>query len=270
MANGPTRGKAALGYALSLYGRVQDRLSHVLVSAPFESHPQFFYPTVRSRVIHTPHPHNRPHDTREAKVTLAVIPFVRLREELPDTLLDGEVRLGDAVNAAQRAIGPMELVIDLPGRRLRAGGRAIGLSPLLLAFLAWLARRRMRGEGWLACPSQEAPEARYAAAFLAEYRAVLGEMGDDERTAGRLRDEGGMTREFFSQTKSKLHRSLRVRLGQRHARPYLISAKGSRSRRRYGLDIDPEAIRFGPVEPSGGPARRAATLPFDSPGKTTG
>ena len=28
-----------LGYALSLYGRAQDKLSHVLVSPPFESSP---------------------------------------------------------------------------------------------------------------------------------------------------------------------------------------------------------------------------------------
>ena len=33
------------GYALSLYGREQDRLSHVLVDADYESHPQFYYPT---------------------------------------------------------------------------------------------------------------------------------------------------------------------------------------------------------------------------------
>ncbi|MBV5299598.1 MAG: TIGR02584 family CRISPR-associated protein, partial [Rhodoferax sp.] len=32
-----------LGYALSLFGRPQDRLSHVLVSEPFESSYDFFY-----------------------------------------------------------------------------------------------------------------------------------------------------------------------------------------------------------------------------------
>lgn len=35
-----------LGYALSLLGRPQDRLSHVLVSSPFESNLDFFYPTL--------------------------------------------------------------------------------------------------------------------------------------------------------------------------------------------------------------------------------
>jgi CRISPR-associated protein (TIGR02584 family) len=34
-----------LGYALlSPFGRAQDRLSHVLVSKPFESHPKFCFP----------------------------------------------------------------------------------------------------------------------------------------------------------------------------------------------------------------------------------
>ena len=155
-----------LGYALSLYGREQDRLSHVLVSPPYESHPQFFYPTPGSQVIYTPPPHNRPYDTRDAEITLAVIPFVRLRDELPDVLLDEEARFDDAVTAAQRAIGPTELVIDLPGRRLRAGGKVIGLSPLHLAFLSWLARRQARGEEWLACPNKEAAEPQYAEAFL--------------------------------------------------------------------------------------------------------
>ena len=32
-----------LAYALQLFGRPQDVLSHVLVSEDFESHPDFFY-----------------------------------------------------------------------------------------------------------------------------------------------------------------------------------------------------------------------------------
>ena len=41
------------GYALSLFGLPQDRLSHVLVAAPFEQSWNFFYPTPYSRVIET-------------------------------------------------------------------------------------------------------------------------------------------------------------------------------------------------------------------------
>lgn len=49
------------GYALTLYGRPQDRLSHVLVSSEFESHPDFYYPTMvfnatPNRYNHAAHP----------------------------------------------------------------------------------------------------------------------------------------------------------------------------------------------------------------------
>ena len=243
-----------LGYALSLYGREQDRLSHVLVSAPYESHREFFYPTPESELIHSPGPDSRPYDTRDAEVTLAEIPFVRLREGLNPALpalIEGGASFSGAVAAAQRAIGPPELVIDLTGRHARAGGSIVALSPVPLAFLAWLARRQAQGEEWLACPSEDAPEPPFAAAFLVEYRTIIGEMGDDERTANRLRD--GMTSEFFSQTKSKLHQRLKKELGERQARPYLIASVGGRARRRYGLDIPSHAIRFEPIEAA--PAR---------------
>ena len=250
-----------VGYALSLYGREQDRLSHVLVSHPFESNREFFYPTPKSELIHSPEPNSRPYDARDAEVTLAEIPFVRLREGLNPGLVEGTASFSEAVAEAQRAIGPVELVIDLSARRIRAGGRIITLSPANLAFFAWLARRRMRGEEWVGCPSEGAPETSYAEAFLAEYRMIIGDMGDDERTADRLED--GMTREFFSQTKSKLHRRLRTGLGPRQARPYLIYDSGPRLRRRYGLEVTPGAIRFGPVEPDNTPPGRGATLPRD-------
>ena len=51
-----------LGYALSLFGRPQDRLSHVLVSSPFESNPNFFYPAPVERVIFGNGPDQRPLD----------------------------------------------------------------------------------------------------------------------------------------------------------------------------------------------------------------
>ena len=232
-----------LGYALSLYGRLQDRLSHVLVNEPFESHPQFFYPTKRSRIVHTPPPNQRPYDTQDATVMLAEIPFVRLREGLPRRLLRGNARFSEAVDAAQRSIGPTELVLDLPGRRLRAGGEPLNNAPpALLAFIAWLARRQYSEHAWLPCPSEGVPETGYAKEFLAEYIKIIGPMGEVERTVNRLRD--GMDEKFFSQTKSKLHNFLRQGLGERSARPYLVTCRGRRPRRRFGLDIEAWNIRF--------------------------
>ena len=69
-----------LGYALTLFGRLQDRLSHVLVSSRFESNQDFFYPTIQERVIYAAD--QSPLDASAATVMLADIPFVRLRDGL--------------------------------------------------------------------------------------------------------------------------------------------------------------------------------------------
>lgn len=237
-----------LGYALSLYGRRQDRLSHVLVSEPYESLREFYYPTPTSvpieikkdgRVVDVI-------DARDGEVTLAEIPFVRLRDGLPEDLLDGKIRFHDAVDAAQWAIGPVELVIDVRAKRIRAGGRIVGLPPTQLAFLAWLAKRQKDGQSWLPCPIEDVPEPDYASAYLRMYEAIIGPMGDGERTAERL--EAGMERSFFSQTKSKLHSLLNKALGKPGAAAYLVSRRMSDRGRIYGLDIPASAIRFEEVQ----------------------
>ena len=69
-----------LGYALSLYGRPRDRLSHELVSEPFENSIDLFYPTPYSRVLQTRD--GKLADTAMAEVTLDEIPFVSLRHGL--------------------------------------------------------------------------------------------------------------------------------------------------------------------------------------------
>ena len=232
-----------LGYALSLYGRRQDRLSHVLVSQPYESLPEFFYPTPTSVPIKTRQ--GCVVDARDGEVALAEIPFVRMRDGLPEDLRQGKIRFHDAVGAAQLAIGPVELVIDLARRRIRAGGLVVDLPPAQLAFLAWLARRQKKGLSWLSCPPEDLPEQAYATAFLREYEAILGPLGFGERTAERLK--AGMDGSFFSQTKSKLHRKLTKALGKRDAQAYLVGYRFEERRRTYGLDIPAEAIRFGEV-----------------------
>ncbi|QJD30445.1 CRISPR-associated ring nuclease Csm6 [Methylococcus geothermalis] len=229
------------GYALSLYGRPQDRLSHVLVMPPYESHPDFFYPTPTSRIIYTAGADSRPLDTKAAAVTLADIPFVRLRQGLPKTLLKDRTPFSQAVDAAQSSLSEPKLTIDLAQRRIQAGGVIINLPPTQLAFLSWLARRRLAGAQALSCPADGVPESEYAGAYLAEYIKIIGAMGDGDRTNERLRH--GMDKAFFEQTKSKLHRHLKDALGHA-ASPYLIDHDGDRPR-RFGLTLPAEAIKFG-------------------------
>lgn len=228
-----------VGYALSLYGRPQDRLSHVLVNAPYESHPEFYYPTSDSHVIYTTGPDSRPLDTHDAEVTLAEIPFVRLRHGMPDTLLTGNSRFSESVEAVQRNVGPRELVIDIETRRIRAGKTVLRLPPVTLAFYSWFARLRHGGKPGLTCPSEGVPETDYAEAFLKEYSRIMREIDDTERTVKRL--IGGMDKQFFLEHKARLHNKLKATLRQEISY-YMI--EGSGRPKRYHLTLPAEAIRF--------------------------
>lgn len=91
-----------LGYALSLYGRKQDSLSHVLVSAEFENMQDFYYPkpypcgTTNDKVSAL--------DPRQGKVMLAEIPWVRLGLGLPQDLLNNNISYSQSVENAQKLL----------------------------------------------------------------------------------------------------------------------------------------------------------------------
>lgn len=231
-----------LGYALSLYGRPQDRLSHVLVSAPFESSNGFYYPTPHSHVLEVPG--GRLVDSADARITLADIPFVSLRHGLPDALLTGRAGYNQTVEAARRALAPAELALDLGSRRVRAAGKTFALPPAELALFSVFARRAQRGEPPLAAPAKDSPDADWKKRYLTERREIAGMLGDLDHTERTLRS--GMEGDYFSTHLSKLKKILRHQLGAA-ATPYLIS-DGERRPRRYSLDLRPEAIRYGEIE----------------------
>ena len=226
------------GYALSLFGRDDDRLSHVLVSDPYESSWDFFYPTPYERIIKTAQ--NRLVDCAKAEVTLADIPFVRLRHGLPEALLDGRAGFAQAVAAAQAGLAPPRLVLDLAQRRVQAAGRAVNLAPADLAFLAWFARRAVTALPGLACPRDGVPLPEHAAAYLLEYRRVRGVLGDDGRSAARYRQ--GMDKGQFLERRAKLNKALRSALGMAAA-PYLVVGEG-RQPMHYRLALPAAAVGF--------------------------
>lgn len=228
-----------LGYALSLFGRPQDRLSHVLVSPPYESHPDFFYPTPRPRVIYSLDSSKQPLDTSAATVMLAEIPFVRLRHGLSEELLGGRASFSETVAQAQRALDDAELLVDLAGRRVVCGGRTVALQPILVAWMAWMARRRIAGGEhggfvhWSEASAQE---------FIAEYARVADPMSHDLEEARRvLRD--GFTKDYFLEKRSRLNKALRNGLGAA-CTPYLIESRGRRPRTRHGIALPASRIRI--------------------------
>lgn len=227
-----------LGYALSLYGRPQDRLSHVLVDARFESHPEFFFPSREGRIIYTAPPASRPLDTSKARVTLAEIPFVRLRGLLRQDERSEPKGFEQAVREAQAGVSA-ELEFDLRAGEVRAGGVTVAMAPAELAFYAMMARRAHGGLPAVGCPG-EGPDPVLGMAFLAEYEQVASE-GEALRTRKALR--GGMDRTFFLQRRARVEAALRRGMGG-DAAAYLIAREGSRPHSTYRLRVRGECVGF--------------------------
>jgi len=127
------------GYALSLFGRPQDSLSHVLVSEHYESNKDFFYPTPTTHVIFDRD--NNPLDASKAQVWLAKIPFVRLRSGLPESLLGGQHGFSETVALARKVTEKARLVLFPSDRVYELNGVSGKLTPVLMAILLWAARR---------------------------------------------------------------------------------------------------------------------------------
>lgn len=227
-----------LGYALSLFGRPQDRLSHVLVSSPFESNADFFYPTLQERVIYTRE--GQPLDASQAQVMLADIPFVRLRDGLHEALLEPGASFSAVVAQAQRNLAAPHLLLDGATCQVRCGETWVRLTPISFAWLVWFARRAKQG-----LPAIHHTEADFAE-FLAEYRALTDELSSEyERAAQTLNTENPEhLQHYFEQRTSKLKRELVKALGLPGARPYLIQGDGRRPRSRYALRLEPGQIQF--------------------------
>ncbi len=230
------------GYALSLFGRPQDRLSHVLVPGEYEFSGDFFYPSQTRRVIEGKD--KRPLDAADAKLMLADIPFVHMRQGLPETLLEGSSSYSEVVRAANAAIGPMELVIDLPQCRFRAGGKVYTMRRSAIAMLSVFARRAVEGKGPLAAPVKGVSDPEWGKLYFKELLQCVHHVDDlSEETRFSLRK--GMDGETFSMQLSRLQSSLRKLLGPM-AIPYLIDNGGTRPG-KFQITLPPESIHYAPL-----------------------
>ncbi len=235
-----------LGYALSLFGRTQDRLSHVLVSPPFESNANFFYPTPVERVIFGNGPDQRPLDASAATIMLADIPFVRLRDGLQESLLREGASFSDVVRQAQRNLAAPSLTLDEASGRACCGQTVLRLTPISFAWLAWFARRVSQGLPPLHWKRIGPAEVE---AFLTEHKTALKDpLADDEHPLIKARREEGISKEFFEERTSKLKRELSRALGVPTAARYTPQRQGSQRLAGYALRLERRQIRFADLE----------------------
>lgn len=231
-----------LGYALSLFARPQDRLSHVLVSEPFQAHREFFFPPRIPRVLTTSD--GRSVRTEDAQLVLAEIPIVRLRDRLPSDLLAHDRSYSDVVAAAQSALASPALMVDLATRTLVCGERPVKLAPITFAFAAWLAQRALRlgpdagAVHWSACDWRE---------LVAIYADLPAQRGD-RVAALRKRLAGEGAEGFFREQLAKLREKLEEQLGAASP-PYEPRSFGRKPVTRIGFALPGSAITFAPATP---------------------
>ena len=147
LAGGRKTMGALLYAALSLLGRPQDRLTHVLVSEPFEDpglSPRFYFPAQPE----TLHQHSRTggiHKSDAARIWLADVPFVRLRELFPKQLGRYPGSFNDLVRAyserIQQVSGPPEIALDDADLTLTVQSVGVSLAPREYALLTFLSER---------------------------------------------------------------------------------------------------------------------------------
>ena len=235
-----------LGYALSLYGRAQDRLSHVLVSGNYESSKEFFYPSKEPETIEVKVGNNTLYlNRKDAVVTLADIPFVRMRVGMPSPLLEGKASYGESVAALNIWYGPAHISIDRRNHLVKMAGYTFPLPPVELALLCTFAEHRLSGEKPLAAPNKYVPDREWSTRFLAEIDKNSQQADDHDGTHEAYKD--GMSGSDLSPMKTKLHNSIKKALRAHLIPDYVINQyliKGRGRPKHFSLFVEPENIEF--------------------------
>lgn len=184
-----------IGYAMSLFGRNEDILSHVLVTEGYENIPDFWFPTDAEpyRFLKNRDSQN-PLDASKAQVTLAEIPFIRHRRELPLIFLQKDNKEVDfsklvyLINLANKETPPdnLELIIDTTEKSIAIKDSEKGLevkfsiSPMEFVFYCMMVRFTLDKNSDLLRPSAKGADLTNAQFFIEQFMKIyrLVDLGD--------------------------------------------------------------------------------------------
>lgn len=229
------------GYALSLYGRPHDRLSHVLINPPFESHPDFYYPPKKPRQLYFLD-RDEYVSTSQAQVSLANIPVVLMSGGLDETLKLSTLSFSKAVARAQEGLTEPSLSIDLAERKASLQGHGVKLSKLQFVWLVWLAQRAQSGEPGVPFDEQAAEELRIVMDWM---EGAGGSPLKEGLDSGLMDLRRGDQANYFDRNRTRLNKALEKKSGLQHsvAERYFVHSFGSRPK-TYGLSLRPSQIHI--------------------------
>lgn len=228
-----------IGYALSLFGRKQDKMSHVLVEEAFETHPEFFYPPKNELFLNTSK--HGMMDASKAQVMLAEIPFVRMGGGKVDwTLTEGQT-FSQAVMCIQEMLDDTQVVIDVEKGHIHFGTVCVdNLAPR--EFSVYLTMAQLCIDGRKIKQEEEEELARLVWANYKNRRKK-----SDEFTLEKwLEDDGVKLGSFFwarfGEDRSNIAKKFRKVMGE-YGKQFTIHAEGKRNKLYY-LPLEPSSINI--------------------------
>lgn len=231
LAGGRKAAAALIAILMSVLGRPQDRLSHVLVQPEGAAGAGLFYPAPAPRPVVA---QGVALDAAALRVVLFDIPFPRLA--LGSDATGALAEFFDRLSAQSRAV---RLTLDAGGGRLLWDGRPMAMPPALAAFVAWLAAEQLAGR--MGVPRVGAARA----AYLAQYRRFAGPQAADA-AAVRLPDP--LEPEWVEEKAARANKAADA-AGARPRGARLIQRLGDRARALYRLALDPAEIAIAGAAP---------------------
>jgi CRISPR-associated protein (TIGR02584 family) len=243
-----------LGYAMSLFGRDEDTISHVLVSEGYESLPDFYFPTLKTKILTG---RTGPLDASKATITLANIPYVKMRKEMPAQLLEHDnVTFTTTVERLNTTKTKIKLSIDLSNLTLEINNKTIKLTPDSMTAYYWFLTETHKNKQGIQNPSnlseklcKEYSRSYLKCALLANCDVTvfnaLGvtykeDFSDDPETI----DVKPMDNAKFERAKTNINNKLKKEFGEYIAnliKVKRLSPKGEKPQ-RFGIDLSPQQI----------------------------
>ena len=234
------------GYALSLYGRAQDRMSHVLVDEKFEKGINFYYPSKNENDFIIDRENKTIGLSKDAQLWLAQIPFVRLKEAVKDKhQLKGEDSFSTVVHKINESFNDVKLKILVHSREVLINDKFVikNLAPREFAMLHWFAELRKKGFDGIVAPtkkinSKDIPpqEAKYIAQLSEQFKQYYEEFKNTEDI------QLDVDKQFFESVKSLLNTALLGHLGLELAEK--ISLTQNKKGQPFYLNVKPENIEI--------------------------
>ncbi|MFY9180149.1 MAG: CRISPR-associated ring nuclease Csm6 [Venatoribacter sp.] len=233
------------GYALSLHGRAQDKMSHVLVDERYESIPEFFYPTPGA--VFVKDRNNQSWPASKARIWLAEIPFVRMKYAIKDRHQIKKDSFIDTVNKINEAANDIHIEINVAEALLVINKKmeVRDLSPREFSFFCVFAQNRQASGIGFFIPNRNmsekdlsSEEVALISALSVPFRAFYSQLRYEEYIDDRNVDIG---KNAFEQAKTNLKKTLENSLGlELAAKLELVGGRG----KAFYLDVPASAIEF--------------------------